>query len=163
MVSTNIFLYHKVDKKIQIVYNWHMKNKHLMFAYGMNTNPDEMSRRCPGSVSLGHARLIDHVFRFATHADVVKCPGAYVDGVLWQINNTNLRALDILEGFPCYYNRRLLRVSFEGRTVMAETYYMQPGHLDAEPSCGYFTTVLEGYQHHKIPLDQLYNSREVFG
>ena len=40
----------------------------LYFAYGMNTNLGEMARRCPGAVSLGHARLIDHVFRFAFHA-----------------------------------------------------------------------------------------------
>ncbi len=129
----------------------------------MNTNPTEMALRCPGATSLGHARLIDHVFRFATHADVVKCRGAFVDGVLWEISNRHLKALDSLEGFPYYYNRRALRVAFDGRTVMAETYYMQPGRLDSEPSCGYFTTVLEGYQQHKIPLDQLYNSMEVFG
>lgn len=135
----------------------------LYFSYGMNTNQVEMALRCPGATSLGHARLIDHVFRFATHADVVKCRGAFVDGVLWEIDNTHLRALDNLEGFPYYYNRRALRVAFEGRTVMAETYYMQPGHLDSAPSCGYFTTVLEGYRQHKIPQDQLYNSMEVFG
>ena len=135
----------------------------LYFSYVMNTNQAEMAFRCPGAQALGHARLIDHVFRFATHADVVKCPGAFVDGVLWEINDRHLRALDALEGFPCYYNRRALRVAFEGRTVMAETYYMQPGNLDAEPSRGYFATVLEGYQQHQIPLDQLYNSMEVFG
>lgn len=135
----------------------------LYFSYGMNTNPDEMSRRCPGSVSLGHARLIDYAFRFATHADVVKCRGSFVDGVLWEINNRHLEALNNLEGFPYYYNRRPLRVAFGSRTVMAETYYMQPGNVDSQPSCGYFTTVLEGYRHHKIPLDQLYNSMEVFG
>jgi gamma-glutamylcyclotransferase len=135
----------------------------LYFSYGMNTNQAEMALRCPGATSLGHARLIDHVFRFAIHADVVKCQGAFVDGVLWEINNRHLKALDSLEGFPHYYNRRALRVAFEGRTVMAETYYMQPGRLDSEPSRGYFTTVLEGYQQHNIPLDQLYNSQEVFG
>ena len=122
-----------------------------------------MALRCPGAQALGHARLIDHVFRFATHADVVKCPGAFVDGVLWEINNSHLKALDSLEGFPYYYNRRALRVAFEGRTVMAETYYMQPGNLDREPSRGYFATVLEGYQQHQIPLDQLYNSMEISG
>ena len=135
----------------------------LYFSYGMNTNQAEMALRCPGATSLGHARLIDHVFRFATHADVVKCRGAFVDGVLWEINTRHLKALDALEGFPCYYNRRALRVAFEGRTVLAETYNMQPGHLDEPPSRGYFATVLEGYQQHQIPLDQLYNSTEVFG
>ena len=135
----------------------------LYFSYGMNTNQAEMAFRCPGAQSLGHARLIDHVFRFATHADVVKCRGSFVDGVLWEINNSHLKALDSLEGFPCYYNRRALRVAFEGRTVLAETYYMQPGHLDESPSRGYFTTVLEGYHQHNVPLDQLYNSMEIFG
>jgi gamma-glutamylcyclotransferase (GGCT)/AIG2-like uncharacterized protein YtfP len=135
----------------------------LYFSYGMNTNRAEMALRCPGAQALGHARLIDHVFRFATHADVVKCRGAFVDGVLWEINDKHLRALDALEGFPCYYNRRALRVAFEGRTVMAETYYMQPGHLDSEPSRGYFATVLEGYRQHNIPQDQLYNTMEIFG
>ena len=134
----------------------------LYFSYGMNTNQAEMALRCPGAQSLGHARLIDHVFRFATHADVVKCRGSFVDGVLWEINTRHLKALDALEGFPCYYNRRALRVAFEGRTVLAETYYMQPGHLDEPPSRGYFTTVLEGYRQHNIPLDQLYNSMEIF-
>ena len=135
----------------------------LYFSYGMNTNQAEMAFRCPGATSLGHARLIDHVVRFATHADVVKCRGSFVDGVLWEINTRHLTALDALEGFPCYYNRRALRVAFEGRTVLAETYYMQPGHLDEPPSRGYFATVLEGYRQHNVPQDQLYNSREVFG
>jgi gamma-glutamylcyclotransferase (GGCT)/AIG2-like uncharacterized protein YtfP len=135
----------------------------LYFSYGMNTNQAEMAFRCPGAQALGHARLIDHVFRFATHADVVKYRGSFVDGVLWEINTRHLKSLDALEGFPCYYNRRALRVAFEGRTVLAETYYMQPGHLDEPPSSGYFATVLEGYRQHNIPQDQLYNSIEIFG
>jgi len=134
----------------------------LYFSYGMNTNQAEMALRCPGATSLGHARLIEHVFRFATHADVVKCPGAFVDGVLWEITDRHLQALDTLEGFPYYYNRRALRVAFGDRTVLAETYYMQPGHQAFQPSRGYFTTVLEGYRQHNVPQDQLYNSIEIF-
>ena len=62
----------------------------LYFAYGMNTNRSEMAQRCPGALSLGHARLVDRIFRFATHADVVKCRGSYVDGVLWTIDDFHL-------------------------------------------------------------------------
>jgi gamma-glutamylcyclotransferase (GGCT)/AIG2-like uncharacterized protein YtfP len=130
----------------------------LYFAYGMNTNRSEMAQRCPGALSLGHARLVDRIFRFATHADVVKCPGSYVDGVLWTIDDFHLNALDRLEGYPYYYNRRSLRVAHDNRIVMAETYYMQPGNLDSLPSQSYFDMVIEGYNQHKIPLDQLYNS-----
>ena len=130
----------------------------LYFAYGMNTNRSEMAQRCPGALSLGHARLVDRIFRFATHADVVKCRGSYVDGVLWTIDDFHLNVLDRLEGYPYYYNRRSLRVAHDNRIVMAETYYMQPGNLDSLPSQSYFNMVVEGYNQHKIPLDQVYNS-----
>jgi len=130
----------------------------LYFAYGMNTNRSEMAQRCPGALSLGHARLVDRIFRFATHADVVKCRGSYVDGVLWTIDDFHLNALDRLEGYPYYYNRQSLRVAHNDRIVMAETYYMQPGNLDSLPGQGYFDLVVEGYNQHNIPLDQVYNS-----
>jgi len=130
----------------------------LYFAYGMNTNRSEMAQRCPGALSLGHARLIDRLFRFATHADVVKCKGSYVDGILWTIDDVHLNALDRMEGYPYYYNRHGLRVAHNNRIVMAETYYMQPGNLDSLPSQSYFNMVVEGYNQHKIPLDQVYNS-----
>jgi len=71
-----------------------MNNFQLYFAYGMNTNQEEMAYRCPGAHSLGHARLIDHAFRFAVHADVVPCSGSYVDGVLWSITDQDLDHLD---------------------------------------------------------------------
>ena len=130
----------------------------LYFAYGMNTNRAEMAQRCPGALSLGHARLVDRIFRFATHADVVKCRGSYVDGVLWTIDDFHLNSLDHLEGYPFYYNRRALRVAHEDRVVMAETYYMQPGNLDNLPGQGYFDMVVEGYREHQVPTEQLFNS-----
>ena len=130
----------------------------LYFAYGMNTNRRGMAQRCPGALSLGHARLIDYSFRFAIHADVVKCKGSYVDGVLWTIYDFHLNSLDRLEGYPLYYNRRALRVAHEDRVVMAETYYMQPGNLDNLPGQGYFDMVIEGYREHQVPTEQLLNN-----
>jgi gamma-glutamylcyclotransferase (GGCT)/AIG2-like uncharacterized protein YtfP len=134
----------------------------LYFAYGMNTNVDGMARRCPGAVSHGRACLLDHVFRFAGPADVVKCPDSFVDGVLWTITDDCLKSLDLLEGYPYYYNRNYRSVWHEGRIVQALTYYMQPGHLDSPPSDGYFDMVLEGYLEHGVPTEQLYNAVEVY-
>jgi len=130
----------------------------LYFAYGMNTNSQGMAYRCPGAVSHGRAVLLDHSFRFAGPADVVKCSDSYVDGVLWTITPECLAALDVLEGFPYYYNRRNKKVLYQDRVVYALTYFMQPGHLDSPPSDGYFNTVLEGYTEHGVPTEQLYNS-----
>ena len=134
-----------------------MNNSQLYFSYGMNTNQDEMAYRCPGAQSLGHARLIDHAFRFATHADVVPCKGSYVDGVLWSITDQDLDHLDQLEGYPTYYGRDRVRVSQGSRIVLALCYSMQPGRSDSAPSDSYMNMVLEGYEQHNVPTEQLWN------
>jgi gamma-glutamylcyclotransferase (GGCT)/AIG2-like uncharacterized protein YtfP len=129
----------------------------LMFAYGMNTNPTEMSRRCPGATSLGHARLVNHSFRFAQHADVEPCDGSYVDGVLWEITQDHLQSLDQLEGYPYYYDRVVRSVVLGTRTFHALVYCMQPGHPDSEPTRGYYNLIREGYRAHGVPTEQLEN------
>ena len=138
-----------------------MNNSQLYFSYGMNTNQDEMAYRCPGAHSLGHARLIDHAFRFAVHADVVPCLGSYVDGVLWSITDQDLDHLDQLEGYPTYYGRDRVRVSQGSRIFLAVCYSMQPGQPDTLPSGRYMDMVLEGYAQHQVPTDQLWNSVEL--
>jgi len=135
--------------------------QYLYFAYGMNTNAQGMANRGPAAVSHGRAILLDQVFRFAGPADVVKCSGSYVDGVLWSITDRCLASLDLLEGYPYYYNRSYRNVWFGGRVVRALTYHMLPGHLDDIPSESYFDMVTEGYREHAVPLTQLYNAVEV--
>ncbi len=130
----------------------------LYFAYGMNTNPEEMAQRCPGARSMGRAQLLNHSFRFAQHADVELCEGSYVDGVLWSINEDNLRALDLLEGYPHYYDRVVATVMHESRAYHVLVYRMQPGHETSPPSRSYYNLVQEGYRAHSVPLTQLENS-----
>lgn len=134
----------------------------LYFAYGMNTNTDGMARRCPRAVSHGHARLLDHVFRFSGPADVIKHHDSFVNGVLWTITDECLAALDLLEGYPYYYNRRHKEVLYQGRIVPALVYFMQPGNIDSPPSDSYFNMVLEGYKEHGVPTEQLYNALEMY-
>jgi len=126
------------------------------FAYGMNTNRSSMTWRCPGAISFGHARLLDHEFRFSHHADVIVCPGESVDGVLWLIDEDHLVDLDILEGYPSYYDRAVLPVEYQGNIVMAECYRMGPGNIDCRPSKGYLDMIFEGYQEYNIPNDQIW-------
>ena len=42
----------------------------LYLSYGMNTNVEEMSIRCPNAISLGKCSLDDHRLVFCGHADV---------------------------------------------------------------------------------------------
>ena len=128
------------------------------FAYGMSTNRSSMTWRCPGAISFGHARLLDHEFRFSHHADVVISPGESVDGVLWLIDEDHLAELDMLEGYPSYYDRAVLPVEYQGNIIMAECYRMQPDNIDSRPSKGYLDMIFEGYQTYNIPNDQIWNA-----
>ena len=125
------------------------------FAYGMNTNRTSMTWRCPGAISFGAARLLDHEFRFSYHADVVASVGKSVDGVLWLIDEDHLTDLDTLEGYPSYYDRAVLPVEYQGNIIMAECYKMQPGNLSGQPSQGYLDIIFEGYRAHGIPENQI--------
>jgi gamma-glutamylcyclotransferase (GGCT)/AIG2-like uncharacterized protein YtfP len=130
-------------------------NKQYYFAYGMNTNLSSMAARCPAAVSLGYARLLDYDFRFATHADVKPLMNSYVDGVLWEITDSCLASLDLLEGYPYYYDRVNAQVLTEDGLVDAIIYTMQPGNPDADPAPSYFAMCLEGYSEHNVPNGQL--------
>ena len=128
------------------------------FAYGMNTNQTSMTWRCPGAIPFGHARLLDHEFRFSHHADVVVSLGKSVDGVLWLIDEDHLADLDILEGYPSYYDRNILPVEYQDNIIMAECYRMQPDNIDCGPSKGYLDMIFEGYQTYNIPDDQIWSA-----
>lgn len=125
------------------------------FAYGMNTNLNEMARRCPGAVNLGPARLNNYEFVFRTHADIAKHPGSVCHGVLWDIEPEHLKALDALEGYPYYYTRFRVRVSLNDRFVHALTYQMTDQSYLQEPSAGYLQMVTEGYQQNAVFTDQI--------
>lgn len=135
------------------------KDKDLLyFAYGMNTNVDGMASRCPRAVSFGRAQLLGHRFRFAGPADVQRDWRFNVDGVLWDITDQCLTSLDRLEGYPFYYDRKWAQVQYQDQVVEALVYFMLPGHGNDEPSSGYFDMVLQGYNEHGVPTDQLWQN-----
>ena len=125
------------------------------FAYGMNTNLDSMSLRCPTAVCLGVAAVDDHRLVFRCHADIEAAPGEQVWGVLWDITPADLAALDRLEGFPEYYVRKHIMVRQGQRRVSALVYYMTDQTYQQEPSAGYLAMVTEGYEQHGVTLLQL--------
>ena len=133
----------------------------LYFAYGMNTNVAGMAQRCPAAISLGRAQLLGHRFRFAGPADVQRDRRYHVEGVLWDISDECLRALDVLEGYPYFYDRKWARVRWQDQELQAMVYYMQPGNQNAPPSSGYFEMLLEGYEEHGVSTHQLWEATNV--
>lgn len=126
-----------------------------MFAYGMNTNLDQMAGRCPGAVSLGTAWIDNYEFVFRAHADIARSPGSICYGVLWDINSTHLKSLDALEGYPYYYTRFHVRVNIGDHSVYALTYQMTDQSYLQEPGAGYLEMVTKGYRQNGVPTDQI--------
>lgn len=125
------------------------------FSYGMNTNLDQMARRCPGAVCLGAAWINNYQFEFRTHADIEKKAGARCYGVLWDIDQTHVKALDSLEGFPYYYHKLQVMVNTDQYRVSAMTYQMVDQQDHAAPASGYLDMVTQGYHDSNVPTEQL--------
>lgn len=130
----------------------------LYFAYGMNTNTQGMAHRCPAAVAFGRAKLLGHRFRFAGPADVQVDRRHDVDGVLWDITQDCLKSLDMLEGYPYFYDCKWAQVEFGQDEYSALVYHMQPGHRNSPPSSSYFSMVLEGYEEFAVPTKQLWEN-----
>lgn len=128
------------------------------FAYGMNTNLAQMAMRCPQACSLGAAYLPNHEFRFARHADILSTPGFVTHGVLWEITDDCVRSLDMLEGYPDYYQRKTVTVIHQLQQVEAMTYYMTGNLPDEMPSLGYVEMLREGYFENRVPDKQIHQA-----
>jgi gamma-glutamylcyclotransferase (GGCT)/AIG2-like uncharacterized protein YtfP len=134
-----------------------MKTK-LYFAYGMNTNRDEMAFRCPTAVPMGKAILPGYRFEFKSFATIVPDADSSVEGVLWTITDGDEQALDILEGYPEFYDKKHVKVN-QGIDYIAMTYIMNPREHGFSPSDGYYSRVSEGYQQFGLSQKQLLEAR----
>jgi gamma-glutamylcyclotransferase (GGCT)/AIG2-like uncharacterized protein YtfP len=90
----------------------------LYFAYASNMDAALMTRTCPGHRVLGVAELREHRLAFTRRsartgsgvADVLAAPGESVWGVLYEIDDEQLAAIDQKEGNGWAYQRRVLEV-----------------------------------------------------
>jgi len=135
-----------------------MKTK-LYFAYGMNTNLEEMAYRCPGAVALGKAILLGYRLEFKSFATIVPSPNSSVEGVLWTITDGDESALDVLEGYPEFYDKKTVSVEHRDRSYIAMTYIMEPREQGQAPSDGYYNMVSEGYQSFGLSQQQLLDAK----
>jgi gamma-glutamylcyclotransferase (GGCT)/AIG2-like uncharacterized protein YtfP len=131
------------------------------FAYGMNTNLTQMATRCPGAVCLGPAWINNYALVFRHFADIEPEMDSYCDGVLWEITDDNLVALDALEGYPYHYTRFSVVVNTDRGTDTALVYQMVDQSFEQPPSNHYFNTVYEGYEQNNVDTHQLIEILEL--
>lgn len=128
----------------------------LYFAYGMNTNNDQMS---PTATRLGVAELHGFKWEMLLYANIYESDSDFCLGILWDIDDDVLAGLDIREGYPVFYTRLLVDVIHNGETKQAWVYTMTPENReslkDKKPSQHYFQSVVEGYATNGLDLSAL--------
>lgn len=136
----------------------------LVFTYGMLTNSNVMS---PDAVRLGAAELPGYGWEMLSHANVFKCPGNTVNGVLWEIDYQLLKQLDRREGYPYSYYREMVQVRHRNRNRAAWVYVMTRRHRRQVRSCypseHYFYSVLEGLEESGITDPNMEHQYDAYG
>jgi phage replication-related protein YjqB (UPF0714/DUF867 family) len=126
--------------------------RHAYFAYGSNLCVSQMARRCPDAADPRPAVLGDHDWLINERgvATVEPFDGNQVHGVLWQLSDHDLAALDSAEGVPVRYRRDRLTVHTGDGPAPAWVYIdhrANPG----PPRPGYLPRIIDGALHHGLP------------
>lgn len=123
----------------------------LYIAYGSNLNLPQMAFRCPTAEVVGTSELKDYELLFrggrrGAVATVEPKKGSTVPVLLWKIWKADEAALDRYEGYPNFYDKQIIDVELDGKTVSAMIYVMTPGHKFGIPSDYYANVIWEGYE-----------------
>jgi cation transport regulator ChaC len=147
------------------------------FAYGSNLDQVQMAQRCPGARLIGSAQLANHRICFPRRSPVRGCAvasfeahkGGVVWGVIYELDDDDLRRLDEREGFdsvnPTAVNR-YCRVDVTvqragGERVAAVAYVAVPEENPGRPSATYLKHIIEGAAAHSFPDDYIETLRAI--
>lgn len=131
----------------------------LYFAYGSNINMDQMEYRCPDASVVGPVALEGYelLFRRGGFATIMPCEGGKVHGLLWSITPECERSLDRYEGYPSFYDKRMVTVrDGKGLTLSVMAYIMDERFREPMlPTTAYYNGILEGYRQNGLPAAAL--------
>ena len=124
------------------------------FAYGSNMSLERMTERCgkENFVDLGKAQLPGYSFYFygRGHANIRPMASQTIEGVLFQIQDSCLKSLDQVEGYPNTYQRQAVKVNWKDTNVLAQAYIVEKDQTVGTPTAEYYQIVLSGAQEHNL-------------
>jgi len=129
----------------------------LHFAYGSNMNRGSMRDRCPGARPLGACRLDDWRFVITrdSYASVVQTPGSVVHGVLWQLTDRDLAALEAYESLDSgLYRGEFLPVR-HGTELRSALAYIARSTTAGRPLPGYQEDIVAAARNWNFPSDYI--------
>jgi gamma-glutamylcyclotransferase (GGCT)/AIG2-like uncharacterized protein YtfP len=136
------------------------------FAYGSNMSDEQIRERCPGHRFVCVARLPDHRLAFTRWsarraggvADIVAAPGSSVWGVVFEMTESDMVALDGHEGVhahpPAYRRRNVVVLAGEGGATPLDaiTYEVcEKSPEDHAPHAAYLGLIRAGARKWNLP------------
>jgi hypothetical protein len=140
--------------------------KKYYIAYGSNLNVKQMSHRCPTARPLGTATLDGWTLLFkgsktGSYLTIEPKEGSSVPVAVWEVSERDERYLDHYEGYPNFYYKKDIEVTFTGlvtkrkRTRTAFVYIMHEDRPLGQPSKYYLEVCAEGYMNFGFDLTRL--------
>ena len=132
-------------------------SKRYYIAYGSNLNIPQMRMRCPGASIIGTSVIEDYQLLFkgsktGSYLTIEPMEGAEVPVVIWEVTETDEKALDRYEGYPNFYYKKEMTLDIKGirtgkvRRRDAFAYIMHEERELGIPSWYYVNTCLDGYR-----------------
>ena len=132
-------------------------SKRYYIAYGSNLNIPQMRMRCPGARIIGTSVIEDYQLLFkgsktGSYLTIEPMEGAEVPIVIWEVTETDEKALDRYEGYPNFYYKKEMTLDIKGirtgkvRRRDAFVYIMHEERELGIPSWYYVNTCLDGYR-----------------
>lgn len=132
-------------------------SKRYYIAYGSNLNIPQMRMRSPGARIIGTSVIEDYQLLFkgsktGSYLTIEPMEGAKVPVVIWEVTETDEKALDRYEGYPNFYYKKEMTLDIKGirtgkvRRRDAFVYIMHEERELGIPSWYYVNTCLDGYR-----------------
>lgn len=132
-------------------------SKRYYIAYGSNLNIPQMRMRCPVARIIGTSVIEDYQLLFkgsktGSYLTIEPMEGAEVPVVIWEVTETDEKALDRYEGYPNFYYKKEMTLDIKGirtgkvRRRDAFAYIMHEERELGIPSWYYVNTCLDGYR-----------------
>lgn len=146
--------------------------KKYYLAYGSNLNVAQMRWRCPDARALGTATIEDYRLLFkgsktGSYLTIEAKEGAQVPVAVWEVSEEDEKRLDRYEGFPTFYYKKELELTFTGiktgkkRKRKCFVYIMHEDRPIGIPSRSYVETCIEGYRDFGFNLKYLKDAYEA--
>ena len=129
-------------------------SKRYYIAYGSNLNIMQMRMRCPGARIIGTSVIEDYQLLFkgsktGSYLTIEPMEGAEVPVVIWEVTETDEKALDRYEGYPNFYYKKEMTLDIKTNKVRRRDAFVYIMHEERElgiPSWYYVNTCLDGYR-----------------